>query len=64
MTTHQTAETQVVDVGGVWLAFRRFGAPGATPLLTLQLFRGNRENWDPALTDALAGARAGSAGRR
>jgi hypothetical protein len=27
MTTHQTAETQLVDAGGVWLAFRRFGTP-------------------------------------
>ena len=55
--THQTAQTQLVDVGGVWLAFRRFGKPGATPLLMLQHFRGNLDNWDPALTDALADAR-------
>jgi pimeloyl-ACP methyl ester carboxylesterase len=57
MSMHETAETQVVDVGGVWLAFRRFGAPGAMPLLMLQHFRGNLDNWDPALTDALAGGR-------
>ena len=57
MSMHQTAETQFVDVGGVWFAFRRFGTPGATPLLMLQHFRGNLDNWDPALTDALAGER-------
>jgi pimeloyl-ACP methyl ester carboxylesterase len=55
--THQTAETRFVDAGGVRFAFRRFGAPGATPLVLLQHFRGNLDNWDPALTDALAGER-------
>jgi pimeloyl-ACP methyl ester carboxylesterase len=55
--THMTAETQLADVGEVRLAFRRFGSPGATPLLMLQHFRGNLDNWDPALTDALAGGR-------
>ena len=55
--THETAETRFVDAGGVRFAFRRFGAPGATPLVMLQHFRGNLDNWDPALTDALAGER-------
>ena len=36
--THQTAETRFVDAGGVRFAFRRFGAPGATPLVMLQNF--------------------------
>src|SRR4029450_917239 len=48
-----------IDAGGVRFAFRRFGAPGATPQLMLQHFRGNLDNWDPALTDALAGEREG-----
>jgi pimeloyl-ACP methyl ester carboxylesterase len=52
--THQTAETRFVDAGDVRYAFRRFGAPGRTPLVMLQHFRGNLDNWDPALTDALA----------
>jgi pimeloyl-ACP methyl ester carboxylesterase len=51
---HQTAETHLVDAAGVRFAYRRFGAPGATPLVMLQHFRGNLDNWDPALTDALA----------
>jgi pimeloyl-ACP methyl ester carboxylesterase len=55
--THQTAETQFVDAGGVRFAFRRFGAPGAAPLVMLQHFRGNLDYWDPALTDALAAQR-------
>ena len=52
--THQTAETTFIDTGGVQFAYRRFGAPGATPLVMLQHFRGNLDNWDPALTDGLA----------
>ena len=52
--THQTAETQFVDADGVRFAYRRFGAPSATPLVMLQHFRGNLDSWDPALTDALA----------
>jgi pimeloyl-ACP methyl ester carboxylesterase len=55
--THQTAVTQFVDVGLLRMAYRRFGAPGATPLVMLQHFRGNLDNWDPALTDALGAAR-------
>jgi pimeloyl-ACP methyl ester carboxylesterase len=55
--THQTAETRFIDVGGVRFAYRRFGASGATPLVMLQHFRGNLDNWDPALTDGLAAER-------
>ena len=33
------------------------GASGAVPLILLQHFRGNLDNWDPALIDALASAR-------
>jgi pimeloyl-ACP methyl ester carboxylesterase len=55
--THLNSPTQFVDVGNVRLAYRRFGAASATPLVMLQHFRGNLDNWDPALTDALAGGR-------
>jgi pimeloyl-ACP methyl ester carboxylesterase len=55
--THQTAATRYADTGGVRFAYRRFGSAGATPLVLLQHFRGNLDNWDPALTDALAGER-------
>jgi pimeloyl-ACP methyl ester carboxylesterase len=57
VVTHQTAETRFVDAGGVRLAYRRFGAATETPLVMLQHFRGNLDNWDPALTDALAAQR-------
>jgi len=51
---HETAETRFVDACGVQFAYRRFGSPGATPLVVLQHFRGNLDNRDRALTDALA----------
>ncbi len=55
--THMTAQTKFADVGGLRLAYRRFGRPGPAPLVMLQHFRGNLDNWDPALTDALATGR-------
>jgi pimeloyl-ACP methyl ester carboxylesterase len=56
-TTHQTAETGAVEAAGVDFAYRRFGRPTGLPLVLLQHFRGNLDNWDPALTDALAAER-------
>src|SRR6187549_2103344 len=55
--THNTAETRFVTAAGVDFAHRRFGRAGGLPLVMLQHFRGNLDNWDPALTDALAGER-------
>ena len=42
---------------GVQYAYRITGRSEATPLVMLQHFRGNLDNWDPALTDALADER-------
>ena len=43
---------------GVRYAYRRFGnSGGGVPVVLLQHFRGNLDNWDPALLDALAGER-------
>ncbi len=56
-TTHQTAPTRFADADGVTYAYRRFGRAEGTHLLMLQHFRGNLDNWDPALTDALAAER-------
>ena len=49
-----TAQTQFVEADGVRFAFRRFGRSGATQLVMVQHFRGTLDNWDPALTEALA----------
>jgi pimeloyl-ACP methyl ester carboxylesterase len=51
------AETHVVSANGVDYAYRATGAPDAAPLVLLQHFRGNLDNWDPALIDALARGR-------
>ena len=48
------AETQLVEAAGVEFAYRRFGSQTGVPLVMLQHFRGNLDNWDPALTTALA----------
>jgi|SRR5690348_12685347 pimeloyl-ACP methyl ester carboxylesterase len=41
---------------GIRYAYREVGT-GDVPLVLLQHFRGNLENWDPALVDALAANR-------
>jgi pimeloyl-ACP methyl ester carboxylesterase len=55
--SHNTAQTRVVEAAGIGFAYRRFGRPAQVPLVMLQHFRGNLDNWDPALTDALAADR-------
>jgi pimeloyl-ACP methyl ester carboxylesterase len=49
-----SAPTRFVDVGDARYAYRRFGTASACPLLCLQHFTGNLDNWDPAVTDPLA----------
>jgi pimeloyl-ACP methyl ester carboxylesterase len=41
---------------GIEYAYRELGG-GAVPLVSLQHFRANLDNWDPALVDALAADR-------
>jgi pimeloyl-ACP methyl ester carboxylesterase len=52
--THNTAPTQFVEADGIRFAYRRFGSPVGTPTVLLQHFMGNLDNYDPAITDALA----------
>src|SRR5258705_4411130 len=47
---------RVVAESGVEYAYRDVG-DGDVPLVLLQHFRGNLDNWDPALVDALAADR-------
>jgi pimeloyl-ACP methyl ester carboxylesterase len=47
----------VSTANGVDYAYRDTGGEGGVPLILLQHFRGNLDNWDPALIDALAPAR-------
>jgi pimeloyl-ACP methyl ester carboxylesterase len=52
--THNTVATRFVEADGVRFAYRRFGNPAGTPVVLLQHFMGNLDNYDPAITDALA----------
>jgi pimeloyl-ACP methyl ester carboxylesterase len=51
--TYADCGTKKVAAGGIDYAYRDLGA-GDVPLVLLQHFRGNLDNWDPALVDDLA----------
>jgi pimeloyl-ACP methyl ester carboxylesterase len=58
VATYVGAETQLLTASsGVEYAYRATGTSDGTPLVMLQHFRGNLDNWDPALIDALAAGR-------
>ena len=52
---HVTAPTCFIEAKGVRYGYRRFGAKSGTPLVFLQHFRGNMDNWDPLVTTVLHG---------
>jgi hypothetical protein len=47
MIGHETVATQFVEADGICFAYRRFGKAGNIPLVFLQYFSGNMDNWDP-----------------
>lgn len=55
--THQTAPTQFVSAAGIQFAYRRLGKPAGIPIVLLQHFTGNLDNWDPIIIDGLAADR-------
>ena len=57
--TQLTAENRAVEVDGDTFVYRRFGnsETSSPQLLFLQHFRGNLDNWDPALVDRIAAER-------
>jgi pimeloyl-ACP methyl ester carboxylesterase len=54
---NSTAPTHFIKTRLQTYAYRRFGAGSAPPLVFLQHFTGTLDNWDPAVTDALAQGR-------
>jgi pimeloyl-ACP methyl ester carboxylesterase len=53
-----TAPNLAVDAAnGTTYAYRRFGKAGTVPVVFFQHFRGNLDNWDPALVDDIAAER-------
>ena len=51
--SHETAPTQFVEAEGVRFAYRRFGKSGGSPLVFLQYFNANMDDWDPFVTNGL-----------
>src|ERR1700722_2786549 len=52
-TYAEAPSRRVTGANAIDYAYRELGR-GDTPLVLLQHFRGNLDNWDPALIDALA----------
>jgi pimeloyl-ACP methyl ester carboxylesterase len=58
IATYVDAKNETLSASnGVDYAYRSTGGSDGTPLVGLQHFRGNLDNWDPALIDALARGR-------
>ena len=55
--SNTTARTQFIETRLETYAYRRFGGGAAPPLVFLQHFTGTLDNWDPAVTDAVAQGR-------
>jgi pimeloyl-ACP methyl ester carboxylesterase len=51
---HETVRTQFIDVGDIRFAYRRFGRRRGFPLLLLNYFAANMDDWDPKVTNGLA----------
>jgi pimeloyl-ACP methyl ester carboxylesterase len=49
-----TAPTRFVEAGGIRFAYRRWGKPGGLPLVFMQYFSANLDDWDPQVTNGLA----------
>ena len=52
--TSSTVPTRFVLTEGIRFAYRRWGKPGGVPLVFLNYFSGNLDDWDPQVTDGLA----------
>ena len=55
--THDTVPTRFVKANGITFASRRWGVKDNIPIVLTQFFRGTMDNFDPAITDALASRR-------
>jgi pimeloyl-ACP methyl ester carboxylesterase len=52
--TALTAPTRFVEADGIRFAYRRWGKSGGAPLVFMQYFSGNLDDWDPLVTDGFA----------
>ena len=51
---HQSAKTKYITVDNTKIAYRELGANTATPLIMISALGGSMDDWDPAITNALA----------
>jgi pimeloyl-ACP methyl ester carboxylesterase len=49
-----TVPTRFVEADGIRFAYRRWGKPGGFPLVFMNYFTGNLDDWDPMVTDGFA----------
>ena len=54
---HENAPTQFVLAGDARVAYRHFGRRRAPPLLLLNYFAANMDDWDPRITNGFAAVR-------
>ncbi len=56
MSTHtaRTAPMQFVQANRVRFGYRRWGKQGGVPLVFMQYFSGNLDDWDPLVSDGFA----------
>src|SRR6516162_6524109 len=52
--SHETAPSRFVEAERIRFAYRRFGKIGELPLLFLQYFNANMDDWDPFVTNGFA----------
>jgi pimeloyl-ACP methyl ester carboxylesterase len=52
--TALTLPTRFVETDGIRFAYRRWGKPDGLPLVFLNYFTGNLDDWDPRVTDGFA----------
>jgi pimeloyl-ACP methyl ester carboxylesterase len=57
MSQYTAPNLSVDAANGAAYAYRRFGKVGTVPVVFFQHFRGNLDNWDPALVDDIAAER-------
>ena len=57
MSQYTAPNLTIGAANGTTYAYRRFGRKGTIPVVFLQHFRGNLDNWDPALIDDIAAVR-------
>jgi pimeloyl-ACP methyl ester carboxylesterase len=57
MSQYTTPNRTVEAANGIRYAYRRLPKAGTVPVVFLQHFRGNLDNWDPALVDDIAAER-------